>query len=76
MKEIFSNKWTYLFIGIILGGIVQYISSVIANENLKKELIAELTPLLEKKKTTGGRMTGDDENRIIELQAQLNLLNK
>lgn len=64
----------FTILGAILGGVFQYYASTRANEKLKKELIAELTALLSKQQTV--RVTGDEQKRITELQAQIKLLEK
>lgn len=60
--------------GIILGALANYLTNRISNEQLKKDLIAELIPLINKQKTA--RLIDEEQKRIVELQAQLNVLNK
>lgn len=77
MKEFFKRNRNFILVGIvgaIVGALLQYMANLISNEKLKKELIAELTILLDKNKT--GRVTTDEQKRITELQAQLNILNR
>lgn len=59
---------------MILGAVLQYFGNVIANNKLKKELLAELNALINKQKTA--RTTTDEQKRISDLQAQIELLNR
>lgn len=61
-------------VGAIVGALLQYIANLVSNEKLKKELLAELTILIDKNKTV--RTTTDEQKRITELEAQLNILNR
>lgn len=75
MKEFFKKNGGLIlvgFIGVIVGAILQYFANIISNEKLKKELLAELNILIGKR-----TMVSDDEQkRITELRAQINLLNR
>lgn len=76
MKEFFKKNGGLIlvgFIGVIVGAILQYFANILSNEKLKKELLAELTVLMDKKNTA--RVTSDEDKRITELQAQINILN-
>lgn len=77
MKEFLKRNRNLILVGIvgaIVGALLQYMANLISNERLKKELLAELTILLDKNKTV--RATQDEQKRITELQAQLNILNR
>lgn len=65
--------WKYILLvlaGAILGAVFQYFANVASNKKLKEELITELIALINKQKTE--RVDGSEQERIAELQEQLN----
>lgn len=71
---IIRNKFTILF--AILGIVAGYYLNVLANRASEKKIIDALTAEIEslKQKQSTSRLTADEQNKLLSLQAQLNLL--
>lgn len=77
MKEFLKRNRNLILVGIIgaiVGAFLQYIANLVSNEKLKKDLLAELTILINKNKIA--RVTPEEQKRITELEAQLKILDK
>lgn len=73
--EWLTKNWKVIIIGI-LGIIAGYLANVYANKASEKRIIDTLTAEIEaiKSKQQTSRISATEQNRIIELQAQINIL--
>lgn len=71
-KWIDINKWKILL--VVAGILVGYFANVYANAQSEKRIIDALTAEIESIKNSKARLTAESQQRLIELNAQLNLL--
>lgn len=75
MWEFIKRNWVILLVGFLslaTGFLLQLYANYRSEQRIIKAIIAEMNTLQQKQ--SGGRSTGSDQQRLIELQAQLDIL--